>query len=144
MTIANDLMIEALARLRATVPFPDTTKNVLRDHLTDVTLDMCPMVHLLEGDEVPGKDKGCERRETVLAFKVRIFVRSDNGSVIADPIKSSVMTALDPLTAAWPHSALLEEGRISPNPEIADNDSTVIDMAFAFTYTRARRWSLDG
>lgn len=143
-TIAEDLMIAVLARLTGPTPVVAGSNRVRRHHRTIVPRDAAPAVHLVDGIDEPRKGSNDCRTDREFAFTVRLFVRDDEGFPAADPVKALVMTRLDPEApeySPYPHKARIVCGRITPDAEIADQDSLAIDMEFTFHYCAAR-WTL--
>jgi len=146
MTIANDLMEEVTARLKAasglsTYPLP---ANVRRDHRVPVTLQKSPAIHIVDGDEeiVARRKNDCDV-DVRLLFTVVIYVRNDEGFAYADPVKAEVMERLkcEGQSPVYPHSALIEPGRIRLDHEPADNDAVRAEMEFWFLFSRDK-WTL--
>jgi hypothetical protein len=134
MPATSNLLAEAvLARLWEA----DVIENldaIRRDHRTVVDRAGAPAVHVIDGDEDPGKAaQGC-RCDVTFSFTVSVFVRADAGFAAADPIVCAVMAALDP-AVSYGDGIELRRGRISRDQEIADADSLRTDMEFEFRYT---------
>lgn len=142
-TIADDLIEEVVARLRAYSPaIVADTESIRADHRTRVAADECPRIHVIPGTETPkGGGRGC-RVDVTFGFRVVIFVRDDAGYAAAALLKVPVMAALDSTSAAYGHKARLTPGRIVSDQEIADADSLSVEMEFEFRFERTD-WRLD-
>jgi hypothetical protein len=141
-SIYETVMVDILARLKASGSGWVPTSAVRRAHRTIVPRDGTPAVHLVDGEDAParrGTQRDCARREG--AFTVSIFVRSDAGVGAADPFKIEVMRRLSPDTQAYAAGVTIQPGRIAHDVEIADLDAVRVDMDFGIRYT-AQEWSL--
>lgn len=142
MTTANDLLVEATARLQAVsldAAYP-TPENVLREHATPPTLEQSPRIHVEDGDErITGRAKNDCDVDVSMNFTVCIYVRSDVGFAAIDPVVAEVYRRLnDAGSPHYPHNARLEPGDIRVDSEIADNDSVNKELSFTFKYSRAK------
>lgn len=144
-TVANDLLVQVVGRLRAAPAIIDgegnAVLNIRRDHRTVVTRDQSPAIYILDGPEKQLIGKSCITREQT--FSVMLFVRSDSGFAAADSLKLEVMRRLDPNTQQWADGVDIVPGNITPDAEIADQDALRVEMEFAFRYTTGV-WTLDG
>ena len=133
------IMVNALARLKATPPVIGTLGNIRRAHRTAVPRDKAPAVHLVDGVDRPTKgNKGCGGREG--SFTVSIFGRSDTGVSAVDAIKVAIMNKM---AAAWPAGVTCYPGQITHDVEIADEDAIRIDMDFELKYPTTSEWALE-
>lgn len=131
-------MQAVLARLEGS---PALDATVKRSHRTTVTREDAPMIHLVDGDDVPEDSDGdCDKARTK-HFTVSVFVRSDTGASAADALVLAVNDRLNPADA-YGDGVRLRQGPITPDEEIADEDAVRIDMKFRFLYN-APGWNLD-
>lgn len=137
---AEAVMVAVLARLQAS---PAITDNVRRAHRISITRENAPAVHLIDGTDTPTPAKNNCRTQRTCGFTVSIFVRDDEGASAADPYVLAVNDALDPdVGTAYPGGAIMRQGRITVDEEIADGDAVRVDMAFEFDY-QTTGWALD-
>ena len=137
---AETVMVAVLARLQAS---PAITDNVRRAHRISITRENAPAVHLIDGTDTPTPAKNNCRTQRTRGFTVSIFVRDDAGASAADPYVLAVNDALDPdVGTAYPGGAIMRQGRITVDEEIADGDAVRVDMAFEFDY-QTTGWALD-
>lgn len=115
--------------------------EVKRAHRTPVTRDDAPMIHLIDGEDVPNDtDDDCDRSR-VKHFTVSVFIRDDSGATAADSLVVAVNDRLNPADT-YGDGVRLRQGAIIPEEEIADTDAVRIDLKFKFLYN-APGWSLE-
>jgi hypothetical protein len=137
---AEAVMVAVLARLQGS---PSIADNVRRAHRIPVTREQAPAVHLIDGTDTPTPAKNNCLTQRTRGFTVSIFVRDDAGASAADSYVLAVNAALDPEdNAPYPSNAVMRQGRITVDEEIADGDAVRVDMAFEFDYVTSG-WALD-
>ena len=137
---AEAVMLAIFARLQAS---PAIVENPRRSHRIPVTREQAPTIHLIDGTDTPTPAKNNCRTQRTRGFTVSIFVRDDAGASAADPYVLAVNDALDPdVGTAYPGGAIMRQGRITVDEEIADGDAVRVDMAFEFDY-QTTGWALD-
>lgn len=139
-SIAEGIMVAVLARL--TDPSPTLAARVRRSHRTPVTREDGSTVDLIEGDDIPERSNSECDRERTKSFRLSICVRDDAGATAADDLVVAVNARLDPSAIWLPLGVVLQQGPITVDEEIADEDAVRIDMNFTASYT-APGWSLE-
>lgn len=143
-SIAESLMQNVLARLEGSpsLMLGAQNVNVKRSHRTPVPRDEAPMVHLVDGDDIPGgkREGGC-RTERTKHFSIDIFVRDDAGVTVADPLIVEVHNRMNPdFAPAFPGILRMEPVRV--DEEIADGDAVRVTLGYECHYTTTG-WALD-
>lgn len=147
-SIAQVLMRQVLARLRADPPVIEDVGRIRREHRTTLRREDTPAVYVADGDNLPDDPPKNEDHCPIgraQQFIVSIFVRDDKASEIADPILLAIFARLDPLAtgmSAYSNNARLRPGPIRLESQIADGDALRIDVEFTFSYG-AQQWALD-
>lgn len=147
-TIAETFKAEVYARLLGTTlddygPNAPQASNVRRYHLTNVDREDCPAIHMRAGDATKdSEDKGC-RWCWSLEVRVSVYVRSDAGDGIADPIVNEVVRRLNPnVTPRYSNGVDLRLTKIETDTEVADTDAQRVDVVLTAKYDTGP-WTLD-
>lgn len=143
-SIGEGLMQNVLARLEGSpsLMLGAQNVNVKRSHRTPVPRDEAPMVHLVDGDDLPkGRADGECRTARTKHFSVDVFVRDDQGVTVADPLIVEVQSRLHPrVLPAYPGN--LRMGPIRVDEEIADGDAIRVTLNYECDYNTTG-WALD-
>ena len=138
-SIAELCLQEVLARLQAAPPI--AAGKVRRGHRTGPTRDMGTVVDVVDGQDTPMDDSDCSRKREK-EFAVVLNGRKDWGVSFLDDLMVDVNARLDPSVTAYPGNAILKQGALIFDEEIADLDMCRVEMRFKLSY-RTTGWPLD-
>src|SRR6185369_808096 len=125
-SVAETFKAEVLARLVALPLFGPELDNIRRSHLTNVTRENAPAVHVRFPRQKPTEDKSCNWRWQ-MDFTVSVFSRDDSGDKMADPMVSEVVRRLNNQASKYTNKVTLEVDTIQTETETADSDATRVD-----------------
>jgi hypothetical protein len=147
-SIAEALKLEMLARLQAAPEMYDADPPVLvteirRSHLTAVDRDRAPAIYLRAGDmERLDLERTCPWKWS-MAWRVSVYVRSDEADAAADPLVVEVVRRLNPtLGTPYTNGVDLRLHRIEVETEVADTDAQRVDVVGIARFQTVD-WALD-